>query len=43
LSGRFTLAEVRVISVGFEQDAEGKVTKLVFYQPNGVFEAARAE
>lgn len=43
LSGRFVLAEARVISVGFEQDAGGNVTKLVFYQPNGVFEARRVE
>jgi CubicO group peptidase (beta-lactamase class C family) len=43
LSGRFVLKEVRVVSVGFEADAQGKVTKAVFYQPDGVFEAPLVE
>ncbi len=43
LSGRFVLQEVRMISVGFETDDEGNVTKAIFYQPNGVFEANRMD
>ena len=43
LTGRFVLKEVRMISVGFEVDDMGKVTKAVLHQPNGVFEARRVE
>jgi hypothetical protein len=39
LSGRFVLREFRMVSVAFEQDAQGKVIKAVLYQPNGVFDA----
>ncbi len=43
LTGRFVLKEVRIVSVGFEVDDAGTVTKAVLYQPNGVFEAPRVE
>jgi CubicO group peptidase (beta-lactamase class C family) len=43
LSGRFVLKEARIISVGFETGADGRATKAVLYQPNGVFEASRVE
>jgi len=39
LSGRFVLKEFRMISVGFDLDAQGEVVKAVLYQPNGVFDA----
>ena len=43
LTGRFVLKEVRMISVGFEVDDAGAVTKAVFYQPTGVYDAPRVE
>ncbi len=43
LSGRFVLAEARIISLGFESDETGRVTKVIFYQPDGVYEALRVE
>lgn len=43
LTGRFVLKEFRMISVGFEVDDTGAVTKAVLYQPNGVFDAPRVE
>lgn len=41
-SGRFALQGLTGFSVGFEEE-DGRVTTLVFYQPNGVFEAERVE
>ena len=43
ISGRFSLAEVPIIKVGFVEDDEGHVTAMTLYQPNGVFEAKRVE
>jgi hypothetical protein len=43
LTGRFVLKEVRMISIGFEVDDAGVVTKAVLYQPSGVFDAPRVE
>ena len=43
LTGRFALKEVRVVSIGFEVDDAGVVTKALLYQPSGVFEAPRVE
>ena len=41
--GRFVLAEVPLIKVGFSEDDAGNVTAVTFYQPNGVFEAQRVD
>ncbi|MFW6012106.1 MAG: serine hydrolase [bacterium] len=41
-SGRFAIQGLTGFSVGFEEE-DGRVTTLVFYQPNGVFEAERVE
>lgn len=41
-SGRFAIRGLQGFNVGFEE-ADGKVTKIVFYQPNGVFESERVE
>jgi CubicO group peptidase (beta-lactamase class C family) len=43
LTGRFVLKEFRMVSVGFEVDDAGAVTKAVLYQPSGVFDAPRVE
>jgi len=43
LTGRFVLKEARVVSIGFEVDDAGVVTKAVLYQPSGVFDAPRVE
>ena len=43
LSGRFVLREFRLVSVGFELDADGRVVKAVLHQPNGVFDAVPIE
>jgi CubicO group peptidase (beta-lactamase class C family) len=43
LTGRFVLKEVPVVSVGFEVDDSGVVTKAVLHQPGGVFDAPRVE
>jgi hypothetical protein len=43
LTGRFVLKEFRMISIGFEMDDAGVVTKAVLYQPGGVFDAPRVE
>ena len=43
LTGRFVLKEVRVVSIGFEVDDSGVVTKAVLHQPGGVFDAPRVE
>jgi len=42
VSGRFGLKGLEGFSIGFVEE-EGKVTKAVYYQPNGVFEAVRVE
>ena len=41
LGGEFVLKQSRNISVGFKENDKGEITALIFYQPNGVFEAAR--
>ena len=41
LSGRFELKEAAVITIGFEEDDDGNVTRAMVYQPGGVYEAAR--
>ncbi len=43
LSGRFAIKDFAVITLGFELDEAGKATKVLLYQPNGVFEAQRVE
>ena len=43
LSGRFVLKEYRVISVGFELDDQDRAVKAILYQPDGVYDAPRAE
>jgi hypothetical protein len=41
-SGRFRLAEVPAVTIGFVEEG-GRAVKLLSHQPNGVFEAARVE
>lgn len=41
ISGRFGLKGLQGYSVGFPLDAAGKPAKIVFYQPEGVFESVR--
>jgi len=43
LSGRFALEELSIVTLGFELDETGKATKVLLYQPSGVFEAPRVE
>lgn len=43
VSGRFNIDGLQGYSVGFDSDAAGKVSKIVFYQPNGVFESKKVE
>ncbi len=42
VSGRFGIRGLQGFSVGFEEEG-GKVVKLVYYQPNGVFESVRVK
>jgi CubicO group peptidase (beta-lactamase class C family) len=42
VSGRFGIQGLRGFSVGFGEE-DGRVVKMVFYQPNGVFESKRVE
>ncbi|NJL29634.1 MAG: serine hydrolase, partial [Thermoanaerobaculia bacterium] len=41
VSGRFAIEGLQGFSVGFDGDLGGKAAKIVFYQPNGVFEFVR--
>lgn len=41
VDGTFAIEGASSIRIGFEEDAAGSVTKAVFYQPQGVFEAER--
>ena len=43
IDGRFSLKEASTIKIGFETGADGKATKAIFYQPQGVLEATRTE
>lgn len=42
VSGRFDIEGLQGFSIGFKEK-DGTVTKLVFHQPNGVFESERVE
>lgn len=42
-SGRFGIEGLQGFTLGFEEGAAGKIVKVVFYQPNGVFESTRVE
>ncbi|MEM1181101.1 MAG: serine hydrolase [Acidobacteriota bacterium] len=42
VSGRFVIDGLQGYSVGFEEE-DGAVSKVIFFQPNGVFEAVRLE
>ena len=42
VSGRFSIKGLQGFSVGFAEEG-GEVVKIVFYQPNGVFESPRVE
>lgn len=42
VGGRFALAQVPVVEVGFSVGESGPATAVTFYQPNGVFTAERA-
>jgi hypothetical protein len=41
IDGRFSLEGVQDIRIEFVEDAAGTVTKAIFHQPQGVFEAVR--
>ena len=43
LSGRFGLRGLQGFSVGFVTEGDGPAKKILFYQPNGVFESQRLE
>jgi CubicO group peptidase (beta-lactamase class C family) len=43
VSGRFAIQGLEGFSVGFEEDRQGVVTKVVYYRPNGVFESIRVK
>lgn len=43
LDGRFVLKDMRVVSIEFVTDADGKVTKLLLHQPGSIEEAKRVE
>jgi hypothetical protein len=42
IDGKFDLKDVQGIRIEFVQDPEGKVSKAIFYQPEGVFEAPKS-
>ena len=42
VGGEFSFKQIKVITVRFVADAQGKVTGLELNQPGGVFEAKRA-
>jgi CubicO group peptidase (beta-lactamase class C family) len=42
IDGKWSIKGQQSIRIGFEQDAAGKVTKAVFYQPDGALEAPRS-
>ena len=42
-SRRFGIEGLQGFTVGFEDGEDGEVAKIVFYQPNGVFESKRVE
>jgi CubicO group peptidase (beta-lactamase class C family) len=41
LGGEYALKQVKTITLKFVEDAQGRVTGVELYQPNGVFEAKR--
>jgi len=43
LGHEFTLKQVKIISIRFKTDDQGKVIAVEFIQPNGIFEAKRIE
>ncbi|MEE2776384.1 MAG: serine hydrolase [Acidobacteriota bacterium] len=43
LDGRFVLREAKTIRIGFEADGSGRATKALVHQPDGVYEAPRAD
>jgi CubicO group peptidase (beta-lactamase class C family) len=42
IDGKFDLKNVQGIRIEFVQDPEGKVSKAIFYQPEGTFDAVKA-
>jgi CubicO group peptidase (beta-lactamase class C family) len=42
IDGKFDLKDVQGIRIEFVEDPEGKVSKAIFYQPEGVFEAPKS-
>jgi hypothetical protein len=42
IDGKFDLKNVQGIRIEFIQDPEGKVSKAIFYQPEGTFDAVKA-
>ncbi|MGD2116465.1 MAG: DUF3471 domain-containing protein, partial [Acidobacteriota bacterium] len=42
VSGRFAIRGLEGFSIGFEEE-DGRITRLIYYQPNGVFEAERVD
>ncbi|MDX1383637.1 MAG: hypothetical protein R3190_08340, partial [Thermoanaerobaculia bacterium] len=43
IDGRFVLREARLVRIGFEEDAAGRVVKAIQYQPDGAYEAVRID
>lgn len=43
LGNRFQLKQVKIITMGFELPEDGPATKIIFFQPDGVYEAERIE
>ena len=41
IDGKFSLKNVQGIRIEFVEDPEGKVSKAIFYQPEGTFDATR--
>jgi hypothetical protein len=42
IDGKFSIEDVQGVRIEFVEDAAGKVTKAIFHQPQGVFEAPRS-
>lgn len=43
VDGRFAIGDLQGFSVGFDEDEDGNVVSITYYQPNGVFKSERVE
>jgi len=43
VDGRFAIGDLQGFSVGFDDDGDGNVISITYYQPNGVFTSERVE